>query len=58
MAGAGGQAAGVTLQDALQNVDVLDDLPLPDEQVSTLRKNLPLNATLGPETMPIKRISM
>lgn len=33
MAAAGGQGTGVTLQDALQNVDVLDELPLPDEQV-------------------------
>lgn len=29
----GGQGSGVALQDALQNVDVLDELPLPDEQV-------------------------
>lgn len=36
MASNGGhsQPSGVSLQDALQNVDVLDELPLPDEQVS------------------------
>lgn len=32
----GGQGSGVALQDALQNVDVLDELPLPDEQVSSI----------------------
>ena len=35
MAVPGGQGSGVALQDALQNVDVLDELPLPDEQVGS-----------------------
>jgi len=35
MAGNPGEGK-VVLQDALQNVDVLDELPLPDEQVCGL----------------------
>jgi len=34
---AGNGPAQVSLQDALQNVDVLDELPLPDEQVTVLQ---------------------
>lgn len=40
MSAGGGQGAGVSLQDALQNVDVLDELPLPDEQVKSFIQEL------------------
>lgn len=36
---AANQEGEVPLKDALQNVDVLDELPLPDEQVLQLHHN-------------------